>query len=60
MKRKKKKSTSLSADSSRKQERGPNKIRNEGREITTDITEIQRIVRNYYEDCKKLLRRTIC
>ena len=26
-----------------------NKIRNERREITTDTTEIQRIVRNYYE-----------
>ena len=27
-----------------------NKIRNERREITTDSTEIQMIVRNYYKD----------
>ena len=26
-----------------------NKIKNERREVTTDTTEIQRIVRNYYE-----------
>ena len=27
-----------------------NKIRNERRQITTDTTEIQRIVRNYYKE----------
>ena len=40
---------SLSPDSSRKRERTQiNKVRNERREITTDNTQIQRIVRNYY------------
>ena len=36
---------------SRKQERGLNKIRNEKGEVTTDITEIQRIIRDH---CKHL------
>ena len=36
-------------DFSRKKERTQiNKIRNEKREVTTDITEIQRIIRDYY------------
>ena len=36
-------------DSSRKEKNQINKIRNENGEITTDNTEIQKIVRNYYE-----------
>ena len=36
-------------DSSRKKERGLNKIRNEKGEVTTDIKEIQRIIRDYYK-----------
>ena len=35
------------ADSSRKKDRECNKIRNEN-EVTVDITEIQRIIRDYY------------
>ena len=40
-----------------------NKIRNENGEITTDNTEIQRIIRDYYQqpkDHKRLLSATIC
>ena len=41
----------LQVDSSRKGKREPkiNKIRNERGGITTDTTEIQRIIRDYYE-----------
>ena len=35
-------------DFSRKKERGLNKIRNEKGEVTTDITDIQSITRDYY------------
>ena len=41
----------LASSSRKKGERTQiNKIRNERGEITTDITEIQRIVRNYYAE----------
>ena len=40
--------TNLSPDSSRKKNQ-INKIRNEKGEVTTDSTEIQRIIRDYYE-----------
>ena len=33
----------------KKKGRGINKIRNEKRDVTTDSTEIQRIMRDYYE-----------
>ena len=40
----------LYPDSSRKREKNQiNKIRNEKGEVTTDNTEIQRIIRDYYE-----------
>ena len=38
----------LNPDLSRKKERDPNKTRNE-REVTTNVTEIQIILREYYE-----------
>ena len=42
--------TNLSPDSSRKKEKNQiNKIRNEKVEVTTDNAEIQRIIRDYYE-----------
>ena len=42
--------TNLYPDSSRKKEKNQvNKIRNEKGEVTTDNAEIQRIIRNYYE-----------
>ena len=42
--------TSLQPDSSRKKENNQsNKIRNEKGEVTTDNAEIQRIIRDYYE-----------
>ena len=40
--------TSLQPDSSRKKERRINKIRNE-KEVIADNAEIQRIIRDYYE-----------
>ena len=44
------KMTNLQPDSSRKKEKNQiNKIRNEKREVTTDNAEIQRIIRDYYE-----------
>ena len=36
-------------DSSRKKERGLNKIRNKKGEVTMDNTEIERIIRDYYK-----------
>ena len=42
--------TNLFPDSSRKKEKNQiNKIRNEKEEVTIDNAEIQRIIRNYYE-----------
>ena len=42
--------TNLQPDSSRKREKNQiNKIRNEKGEVTIDNTEIQRIIRDYYE-----------
>ena len=42
--------TKLQPDSSRKKEKNQiNKIRNEKGEFTTDNAEIQRIIRDYYE-----------
>ena len=42
--------TNLQPDSSRKKEKNQiNKIRNEKGEVTTDNAEIQRIIRDYYE-----------
>ena len=41
--------TNLQPDSSRKKETQINKIRNENGEVTTDNAEIQRIIRDYYE-----------
>ena len=42
--------TKLQLDSSRKKEKNQiNKIRNEKGEVTTDNAEIQRIIRDYYE-----------
>ena len=50
--------TSLQPDSSRKkrEKNQINKIRNEKGEVTTDNAEIQRIIRNYYEQlyCNKI------
>ena len=43
-----KRSTKLINPLSSKKERGLNKIRYEKGEVTTDITEIQRIIRDYY------------
>ena len=43
--------TNPQPDSSRKKEKNQiNKIRNENGEITTDNTEIQRIIRDYYQN----------
>ena len=43
--------TSLQPDSSRKKEKNQiNKIRNEKGEVTTDNAEIQRIIRDYYDN----------
>ena len=42
--------TNLQPDSSRKREKNQiNKVTNEKREVTTDNAEIQRIIREYYE-----------
>ena len=42
--------TNLQPDSSRKREKTQiNKVTNEKREVTTDNAEIQRIIREYYE-----------
>ena len=41
--------TNLQPDSSRKQKNQINRIRNEKGEVTTDNAEIQRIIREYYE-----------
>ena len=42
--------TNLYPDSSRKKDKNQiNRIRNEKEEVTTDNAEIQRIIRNYYE-----------
>ena len=41
--------TNLQPDSSRKKKNQINKIRNEKGEFTTDSAEIQRIIRDYYE-----------
>ena len=42
--------TKLQPESSRKKEKNQiNKIRNEKGEVTTDNTEIQRLIRDYYE-----------
>ena len=42
--------TNLQPDSSRKKEKNQiNKIRNENGEVTTDNAEIQRIIREYYQ-----------
>ena len=44
------KMTNLQPDSSRKKEKNQiNKIRNEKGEVTTDNLEIQKIIRDYYE-----------
>ena len=47
--RRKTKLTNLQPDSSRKQKNQINRIRNEKGEVTTDNAEIQRIIREYYE-----------
>ena len=41
--------TNIQSDSSRKKKNQINKIRNEKGEVTTDSAEIQRIIREYYE-----------
>ena len=41
--------TNVQSDSSRKKKNQINKIRNEKGEVTTDSAEIQRIIREYYE-----------
>lgn len=45
----KKKSTNLRPGTQEKEPRAPNEKIKTGREVTTDITEIQKDIREYYE-----------